>query len=62
MEFGPRALGARSIIGDALEKYREVIHPAKLELVYKNVSEISKDPEISDLPPEIGPLETPGAE
>ncbi len=32
-----------SIIGDALEKYREVIHPAKLELVYKNVSEISKD-------------------
>ena len=26
------------------------------------VSVISKTPEISDLPPEIGPLETPGAE
>jgi len=31
------------VIEDVLEKYKEVIHPTKLEKVYKNVNAISKD-------------------
>lgn len=38
-----KANALSSIIGDVLDKYKEVIHPTKLEHVYKNVAEISKD-------------------